>query len=772
MTMKNNKGFTLIEILAVVAILAIVFAIGVPAFVFISNNVKQSNLENKREYALARAEEWASQTGRDVTNIAHLIDEGYMEADNEMGEYKNPVNGESMLCNTIRIQVSQNQYVASFTDESYCDYQELEEQTTIIEIVQYKEDNSLITNEAWTRDNVLLKVQFKESSDYDLYKDSVTKIEWRGNSQTDVKDVTHNFDTMNSYLVHATQFMHVQYEVTVTIVRDGKTYVYKAYAFVKIDRQSPTIYQDDVSVENFDEWQSGTKTTRIVASDYDGSGVYGYYVTSADQDCSNQMNDYQRLANNTFELEFAKGEHKVCVMDYVGNVSNPVVVSVVKTDDDAPMLSDFKIDHFEQGVRYYRDLELGITITDELSGANAIRYCITTDSTCTPSQLKKVDADGYATISYDQSNILPQRVCLVGLDQARNESALKCSDAYLFDRTGPEVIRFDSTRNNVDYQLSFQAEDAESDMYQFQIFLGTSEENLHEVYKVTNSNRNGSFSLRDLIDGRYQDLKANTHYFVKLVAMNQAGITTEKTIFVDTSYNAKDAVTKCDLRDGYCNEGIYVKYGENIFVLYRSTSNSVFGVNVSNNMKTSIINDFCCDQGTCIEENVYNTSWSGIYSEDKGQDNTLKIYYDRLPEPEKYLNREDYTFGVAQGNADATGDYIYNGVYVKKKSLKAYYGLLDLGEYQLISSKPYMRDVGTLLSTVYTVCLSNDHYECNNDVDNITGIFGYNGSIRTQSAVTGAHHDISVNAAMTVPFKNTIVFLGGNGTFEDPYIVA
>ena len=82
-----------------------------------------------------------------------------------------------------------------------------------------------------------------------------------------------------------------------------------------------------------------------------------------------------------------------------------------------------------------------------------------------------------------------------------------------------------------------------------------------------------------------------------------------------------------------------------------------------------------------------------------------------------------------------------------------------------------MKDVGTLLSTVYTVCLSSDHYECNNDIDNITGIFALNGYLRSQSAVTGAHHDINVNAAMTVPFKNTIVFKGGNGTLEDPFVV-
>ena len=46
----NKKGFTLIEVLASIAVLVILFAIAIPTFLMISNNVKKSNYENKKTY--------------------------------------------------------------------------------------------------------------------------------------------------------------------------------------------------------------------------------------------------------------------------------------------------------------------------------------------------------------------------------------------------------------------------------------------------------------------------------------------------------------------------------------------------------------------------------------------------------------------------------------------------------------------------------------------------------------------------------------------------
>lgn len=743
----NKKGFTFVEVLASLAVLSILFAIAISTFLVISRHIKESNYENKRTHILMKAEEWSEDTERNATNVAHLIEEGYLEADNEAGDYQNPVTNESMLCDTIRIDIIDNQRVASFTDEIFCDYRELEEQTSIIKIVQKDSNGEEILEDAWTRDDVTLEVLFLSQDDYDRYHNFVSSIEWKGNNHREPILLQNNFDTKNTYLVHASQFMNLLYEVTMTINYEGRTFVYKAYTQVKIDRQNPMIYEDEVSINHMDEWEKDFKTVQLISSDYDGSGVYGYYFTS-DSVCSVLQSDYVQVNSTHFELQLSQGKYQICVTDKVGNVSNPVEVEITKTDNISPTLGDFEVISSLKGSKYYRELTLRIPVIDGLSGASAVKYCFDTTN-CIPKHMQKVDAHGYGNISFEVPKKEAQTLCVIGLDRAGNESGVKCSKSYLFDNSGADIRNFQEEK----YRLNWNAIDLESGIDSYQIFTSTDNQNYVMVKEFFMNETSGSYIL--------EKLKANTTYHVKLVVKNQAGVSSEKVIEFASHVTMGDAITQCHVTDGYCDNGIYVKYGGNIFALYRLSGNSIFGVNVSNNMRTSIINDFCCDQGTCIEENVYNTSWSGIYSE--GRDNSLKIYYDRLPNPSKYLNLENYTFGVATS--------LPSGNYVCKKTLQARFGLLDLGEYQKIYRKPYMKDIGTLLSTVYTVCLSNDHYECNNDVDNITGIFALNGYLKSQSAVTGAHHNINVNASMTVPFKNSIVFIGGNGTLENPYVV-
>ena len=45
--MKNKKGFTLTELLAVIVILAIIIAIAVPSYMKIKKNIDENNYNNK-----------------------------------------------------------------------------------------------------------------------------------------------------------------------------------------------------------------------------------------------------------------------------------------------------------------------------------------------------------------------------------------------------------------------------------------------------------------------------------------------------------------------------------------------------------------------------------------------------------------------------------------------------------------------------------------------------------------------------------------------------
>ena len=87
----KNKGFTMVELLAVIALLAIVMLIAIPTFGNIQDRTNQSIYESKIARVKAAAESYSEETGVMAYDIATLIRQGKLEADNESGEYRNPV---------------------------------------------------------------------------------------------------------------------------------------------------------------------------------------------------------------------------------------------------------------------------------------------------------------------------------------------------------------------------------------------------------------------------------------------------------------------------------------------------------------------------------------------------------------------------------------------------------------------------------------------------------------------------------------------------------
>ncbi len=357
-------------------------------------------------------------------------------------------------------------------------------------------------------------------------------------------------------------------------------------------------------------------------------------------------------------------------------------------------------------------------------------------------------------------------MCAIGIDYAGNESQLKCSDGYLFDNTAPIIKDFTATKENHRYVVHFSANDPESGIYKYQVYLGTNESNLSKEHESITTDTSGSVSL--------DNLEANHKYYMKLEVTNNAGITTEIKSSFTAQFTMDDAQFQCNLSNNYCNKGIYVKYSDRLFALYKGANQSTYAVNLDNNTKMSLIRGFCCDQGYCNLGEVTG-SHSGIYS-NYGYENidnygsytvfftTLKYYYDLLNSPTHYLNQEPFSFGIAPRLA--------LNAYQPQKSLRAYYGLLDLGEYNQIYSKEYMKDLGTILSTAYPFCESDDmHYVCGYTNDGIMAIFAFNGKLSTTSVVTGNHYNLLNNGAMVVPFKNGLNLTGGTGTRANPYTV-
>lgn len=94
----EKNGFTIVELLASIAILAIIMTLGIICINIVSARILQSNYESKKSLIELKATEYASDTGFLYTNVENLVKEGYIVADDKNDQVLNPVTNESMNC--------------------------------------------------------------------------------------------------------------------------------------------------------------------------------------------------------------------------------------------------------------------------------------------------------------------------------------------------------------------------------------------------------------------------------------------------------------------------------------------------------------------------------------------------------------------------------------------------------------------------------------------------------------------------------------------------
>ncbi len=136
----NKKGFTLVEILAVIVILSLLIAIAVPSSITISNKIKQKLLDEKITFIEKAAILWAQDNRRCFTidecsslqaagftctentntktcniNVDFLINENYHD-DEEDGKVLNPVDNSKCL-NNYSVEILYNKKNKTFTSK-------------------------------------------------------------------------------------------------------------------------------------------------------------------------------------------------------------------------------------------------------------------------------------------------------------------------------------------------------------------------------------------------------------------------------------------------------------------------------------------------------------------------------------------------------------------------------------------------------------------------------------------------------------------------------
>ena len=126
--MKNitkKRGFTLVELLAVIVVLSIIISIAVPASISISNRAKEKMYKTKVEMIENAGKLYAQDNPSKVDQnkscdikVEDLVNGGYLKAD-EDGKVVNPKNKKSMNEECIDLYKKNGRFYASFGTAAY-----------------------------------------------------------------------------------------------------------------------------------------------------------------------------------------------------------------------------------------------------------------------------------------------------------------------------------------------------------------------------------------------------------------------------------------------------------------------------------------------------------------------------------------------------------------------------------------------------------------------------------------------------------------------------
>ena len=373
---KKRKGFTLVELLAAIAILGVIIGISIAVFIKIKNDSLQKEYENVVSYLENAAAKYARETGYTTISVSDLIDDGYAMPDDETDIY-DPRTNESMNCYIIVSTFENSDYKSKLKEkledeDGKCKAYEKTSDYTLCKVEGNKctEDDLKTT---WFNDNITIGVRKDVGSNEILETSEDTSIRW--SSTTGASGTNSTITTNVSVVSNAT------YKAEVI---KGDTTGF-GVSPVKIDKQSPVI--TEVSVNS--DWAS-KKDVTVTANDFAGSGIYGIYLikikdelgnitAEANKECSEIEEEYTTATNNKATIiGKEEGTYKACAIDNAGNYSDDddtKEVIVDNTDSDIDKIELTKIPE----KAYATSVKLIGKARDDLSGL--VAYMFSEDAT-------------------------------------------------------------------------------------------------------------------------------------------------------------------------------------------------------------------------------------------------------------------------------------------------------------------------------------------------------------------------------------------------------
>ena len=384
--MKNKKGFTLIELIAVLVVLSILITSSVAVFINIRNSVLEKEKSNLITYLETKAIEYANETNVTAVSVEDLIKIGLIKPDDETDIY-DPVTRESMNCYIIDLVWEDGEYKAKFGSNvgkngTTCNEYTRRKNLVICQVVGNNCND--IKNEQWFKDDITIGLKFVNGKR--IIKESGYEISWKSN--TGISSIEDTIKTNVDLIAN------INY--TAKVIKDNE--VSEASQIVNIDKEAPLINEIKYNIN----W-SKSKEIEIIASDGLGSGVEGYVIVLENEKCSGYN------TNNKITIK-SNGNYKVCIRDKAGNETEKVIkVSTIDTKPENPIIS--ASDGIASGNFHSKDYILSWKST--YNGTQDLVYYYGTDKTKMTNKGTSVGAkkDQYNVIMYVKACTRESNLC-------------------------------------------------------------------------------------------------------------------------------------------------------------------------------------------------------------------------------------------------------------------------------------------------------------------------------------------------------------------------
>ena len=345
-----KKGFTIVEVITVIGIIALIITIAVPTYFGVVEQIKKNNYDNKIKLIEADALKWAEDnniTDKTVITIAKLIDDGYVEMDDEESTDKrviNPINNESMECYHVIISVDGGNYTSEVVESDDCELLNIEEyeQNILIEAYPFDKDSNKVLSSTpirllnnrfdWTKYDVLLVTNSDvydnpKSISFNSGGNNNKKVgeNYVGNIKVDEVIDVDNYK--NLFVVSANVLLSAKYEVLYELELESAF----RNVYVNIDKENPS---GNFNIDN--KWSSGgTKEVELIGYDGVGSGVKGFYVSKDNKDIGD---NFINAKDDKASISLEEDLYYVWVVDNVGNLSDSPTfeINVNNSDNNPP----------------------------------------------------------------------------------------------------------------------------------------------------------------------------------------------------------------------------------------------------------------------------------------------------------------------------------------------------------------------------------------------------------------------------------------------------